>query len=77
MAWLILTYSALGPGTLADLLQQKGQESVGATESNLILCVESVFTAILGRVLLGEETSSLEKVGGGLLIAGAMAASTH
>lgn len=71
VAWAILAYSALGPGVVADLLQQKGQASAGATESNLILCMESVFTAILGRVLLGEETSWIEKLGGAFLIAGA------
>ena len=68
LAWVVLAYSALGPGTLADLLQQKAQESVGPTESNLILCTESVFTVLLGRLLLGEETSWMEKVGGAFLI---------
>jgi drug/metabolite transporter (DMT)-like permease len=72
VAWAILAYSALGPGAIADLLQQKGQEAVGATESNLILCMEPVFTAILGRLILGEETSWLEKLGGGFLIFGAL-----
>lgn len=72
VAWAILAYSALGPGTIADLLQQKGQEAVGATESNLILCMEPVFTALLGRLILGEETSWLEKLGGGFLIFGAL-----
>jgi drug/metabolite transporter (DMT)-like permease len=71
VAWAILIYSAAGPGVLADLIQQKGLESAGATESNLILCMESVFTAILGRVLLGEETSWIEKLGGAFLIGGA------
>lgn len=72
IAWIILAYSALGPGTIADILQQKGQEAVGATESNLILCMEPVFTAVLGRLILGEETSWLEKIGGGFLISGAL-----
>lgn len=71
-AWAILIYSALGPGVMADLIQQKGQASAGATESNLILCMESLFTAFLGRVLLGEETSWIEKLGGAFLIAGAL-----
>ena len=71
VAWAIIVYSAIGPGVFADLIQQKGQRSAGATESNLILCMESVFTAILGRVLLGEETSWIEKLGGAFLIAGA------
>lgn len=72
VAWAILIYTAFGPGILADLIQQKGQASTGPTESNLILCMESVFTAILGRVLLGEETSWIEKLGGLCLVAGAL-----
>jgi drug/metabolite transporter (DMT)-like permease len=75
VAWAILIYSALGPGVIADLIQQKGQESAGATESNLILCMESLFTAILGRILLGEETSWMEKLGGSFLVAGAFVSS--
>jgi drug/metabolite transporter (DMT)-like permease len=74
-AWAILAYSALGPGTVADLLQQKGQESVSATQSNLILCLEPIFTALLARFMLGEETTWLEKAGGGFLILGAVVSS--
>jgi drug/metabolite transporter (DMT)-like permease len=74
LGWAVLAYSALGPGTIADLLQQKGQETVAASESNLILCMEPVFTLFLGRFILGEETSWLEKLGGFFLILGAMVA---
>ena len=71
--WVILVYSALGPGIVADLIQQKGQAltTTGATGSNLILCMESLFTAVLGRLLLGEETSWIEKLGGICLVLGA------
>jgi drug/metabolite transporter (DMT)-like permease len=72
MTWVILIYSALGPGIVADLIQQKGQAmTTGATGSNLILCMESLFTAVLGRLLLGEETSWIEKLGGVCLVLGA------
>ena len=75
-AWLILIYSALGPGILADLIQQQGQAmATGATGSNLILCMESLFTAVLGRLLLGEETSWIEKLGGACLVLGALISS--
>jgi drug/metabolite transporter (DMT)-like permease len=76
MTWLILIYSALGPGIVADLIQQKGQAlTTGATGSNLILCMESLFTAVLGRLLLGEETSWIEKLGGACLVLGALISS--
>ena len=76
MTWVILIYSALGPGIVADLIQQKGQAlATGATGSNLILCMESLFTAVLGRLLLGEETSWIEKLGGACLVLGALISS--
>jgi len=74
-AWLLLFYSALGPGTLADVIQQKGQAAVTASEANVILSMEPLFTALLGRVLLGEATSVQEKLGGGLIIIAALVAS--
>ena len=77
MAWVVLGYSAVGPGTVADVLQQKGQKVVAATQSTLILSMEPIFTAILGRVILAEETSWMEKLGGGLLILGALIASSQ
>lgn len=73
-AWLVIAYTAFGPGCMADLMQQKAQEIVPPTQSNLILCSSSVFTAILGRILLGEETCALENLGGAFLIAGAVVA---
>jgi len=75
VAWLLLCYSAAGPGTLADVLQQKGQVTVPATESNIILSMEPLFTTILSRILLGETTSWLEKGGGLLMMVAALVAS--
>lgn len=73
-AWGLLFYSALGPGAVADLIQQKGQAIVAATVSNVLLSTEPVFTAIFGRILLGEETSWFEKLGGCLILIAAMIA---
>lgn len=67
-SWLLIFYSALGPGTLADIIQQKGQAIVWAAEANVILSLEPVFTAILGLVFLGESTTLQEKIGGGLIV---------
>lgn len=66
-AWLLLAYSAVGPGALADVLQQRGQRETSASEANVILCMEPVFATACALALLGEATSARE-VGGGLLI---------
>lgn len=76
LAWAILAFSALGPGALADVLQQKGQKEVSASEANVILCAEPVFTAILAFLLQGEVTSVRENTGGGLIVLAAVLAST-
>jgi len=75
VAWAVLGYSALGPGCIADLLQQKGQELVSASESSLFLAMEPVFTTVLGQLLLGEQNSWLELLGGACIILGALVAS--
>jgi drug/metabolite transporter (DMT)-like permease len=74
MAWVLLFYSALGPGCIADVLQQQGQSTVTATVANILLSLEPVFTAIFGRFLLGELTSGLEKMGGCLIMIAAIVA---
>jgi len=74
-AWALLFFSAIGPGALADVLQQIGQKEVSASEANIILCCEPVFTAILARFLLGEVTSPSEILGGALILVAAILAS--
>jgi len=74
-AWGMLLYSGFGPGALADVLQQKGQKEVSASEANVILSSEPIFTAICARLVLGEITSQTENIGGGLIILGALLAS--
>lgn len=69
ISWALIFYSALGPGTLADIIQQKGQAIVWAAEANVILSLEPVFSVILGLMLLGEELTWNEGVGGTLIIA--------
>lgn len=73
-AWAVLFYSALGPGTVADVIQQKGQSVISASEGNVILSMEPVFTALLGLLFLGEALSWQEIVGGGLIITAAVVA---
>ncbi|KAL7555226.1 hypothetical protein ACHAWF_018881 [Thalassiosira exigua] len=74
-AWLLLAYSAVGPGAVADLLQQRGQRDTSASESNIILCTESVFAAVCAFALLGEVSSMREMAGGFLIVAAAVLAS--
>ena len=67
-AWFWLVVSAIGPGALADILQQNGQRSVSAAEANIILSSEPVFTAGLGLLLLGERVAAREMAGGALIV---------
>ena len=60
LVWSLLIYSAVGPGAVLDLLQQHGQRETLASESNVILCMESVFTAVCAYV------STREIAGGGI-----------
>ena len=75
-AWGMLLYSAVGPGAIADVLQQVGQKEVNASEANVILSSEPIFTAICARLILGEVTSQTENIGGSLIVLGALLASS-
>ncbi|KAL7458151.1 hypothetical protein ACHAWC_009704 [Mediolabrus comicus] len=73
--WILLVYSAAGPGAIADLLQQQGQKEVSASESNIILCLESIFAAFVAFLLLGEVSSLKEVIGGLFIVVAAILAS--
>ncbi len=73
--WILLVYSAAGPGAIADLLQQQGQKEVSASESNIILCLESIFAAFVAFFLLGEVSSLKEVIGGLFIVVAAILAS--
>jgi drug/metabolite transporter (DMT)-like permease len=62
------------PGTLADILQQNAQKYVSASETNVILSLEPVFTALCAWLMLGEVTSMQENLGGGLILIAALIA---
>jgi drug/metabolite transporter (DMT)-like permease len=74
LTWAFLFYSALGPGSLADVFQQLGQATVSAAEANVVLSMEPVFTSMLGLLLLGERLSGLEIIGGMLIVFAALIA---
>jgi drug/metabolite transporter (DMT)-like permease len=74
--WMLLIYSAVGPGAIADLLQQRGQKLItSASESNVILCLESVFAACCAYTFLGEVSSIREIAGGAMIVFAAILAS--
>ena len=66
--WFWLVISAIGPGALADILQQKGQRYISAAEANIILSAEPLFTVGFGFLLLGERVATREMAGGGLIL---------
>jgi len=75
IVWMALFFSAVGPGTIADVLQQKGQADVSPSEANILLSAEPVFATIFAVLLLGETSSLLEMIGGALILAAAVVAS--
>jgi len=75
-AWGLLAYSAIGPGALADVLQQNGQKEISASEANVILCSEPIFTAFLAFFIAGETTTMTENAGGALVVLAAILASS-
>jgi drug/metabolite transporter (DMT)-like permease len=74
-AWLVLLYSALIPGALADLLQARGQVVVGSAEAQVLLGAEPLWTALLGVCLLGERLGLAGALGGGCIILAVLLAS--
>lgn len=71
-ALMTLIYSAFGPGTIADILQQQGQKYVSASEANIILSLEPICAALSAWLIMGEITSASEMVGGGIILFAAL-----
>ena len=70
-AWFVLIFTAVVPGYFADVCQAKGQESVDASESQVLLAGEPLFAAVMGAIALGESLGTFGHVGGAGLVAGA------
>eukprot|EP00536_Pseudo-nitzschia_multiseries_P018075 jgi/Psemu1/315437/fgenesh1_kg.2126_\ len=75
VVWIALFFSAIGPGMIADVLQQKAQKIVSPSEANILLSAEPVFATVFAVLLLGETSSLLEIAGGGLILVAALIAS--
>lgn len=54
LAWGVLLYSAVVPGAIADVAQGRGQSKLGATESQVLLSAEPLWTATISMLILGE-----------------------
>lgn len=73
-AWGLLLFSAVGSGALAGLLQQKGQATLSASETNIILSSEPIWAGMFAWVFLGELLSPKENVGGLIIFSAAIVA---
>ena len=73
--WGLLAFSAIIPGCVADLTQAKGQKTVSASESSVLLAGEPLFAALFGAITLGEFLGPMGYVGGSLIVLGGLVAS--
>ena len=62
-AYIPLLYAGVLSCGVAYTLQIVGQKNMDPTVASLILCLESVFSALAGWVILGQKLSSRELVG--------------
>lgn len=73
--WLLLAYSAVVPGALADVFQARGQERVPAAEAQVILASEPIFSAGFSAAFLGERLGVVGLFGAFLVFAATVVAS--
>lgn len=66
--WTSVVYVAVFSGALGYTLQIAGQKSTDPTIASLIMCLESVFAAIGGWILLNQRLSSHELLGCALML---------
>mmetsp|Transcript_19205 Transcript_19205/g.29113 ORF Transcript_19205/g.29113 Transcript_19205/m.29113 type:complete len:390 (-) Transcript_19205:1020-2189(-) len=67
-AWIWIIYIALVPGALSDVLQQRAQVLVRASEAGILLASEPVWATLLAIPVLGESLTSYEFIGGLLIL---------
>ena len=73
--WLLVVYCAAIPGALADVLQQKAQAAIRASEASLLLASEPLWAAVLALPALGEKMGETAVAGGALVFLGAVVSS--
>lgn len=73
--WLLLLYSALGPGALATLLGAQGQRTVPAVQAQILLSLAPLWSALFAQLALGgEEMGPAAWVGGAMVLLSVMLA---
>ena len=75
-AWALLFYSAMAPGILADVLHQIGQKKLSPSNASVILSMEPIFSSICAMIVLDEQPTAKESLGGGLILIAALLVST-
>ena len=75
-AFILLAWSASGPGALSAFLHIKGQSMVSPTDAQVVFATVPLWSALLAALFLpGEHVGTLTWVGGaGMLLAGLVAA---
>ena len=68
--WFLLVLLAAGPTLIGFGLYNVSLSLLASSTANLILTLEPVFTAITAYFLLHERLTTLELVGGGLIVSG-------
>lgn len=72
--WTSILYVAVFSGALGYTLQMVGQKYADPTLASLLMCLESVFAALGGWVLLGQALSGRELLGCALMLAASVIA---
>ena len=61
--WLPIAYAGVLSSGVAYTLQMEAQKKVNPTVASLIMCLESVFSAVFGFIILGERLTGREIAG--------------
>lgn len=72
--WTSILYVAVFSGALGYTLQMVGQKYADPTLASLLMCLESVFAAIGGWLLLGQSLSARELLGCALMLSASVIA---
>lgn len=66
--WMSILYAGVCSGAMGYTLQMVGQRYTNPTLASLLMCLESVFAALGGWILLGESLSARELLGCALML---------
>lgn len=72
--WVSIMYAGVCSGAMGYTLQMAGQKYTEPTLASLLMCLESVFAAIGGWLLLGESLSGRELLGCALMLSASVIA---